>query len=215
MTRSWRRSRASDAVARRRQAQRVLTAERLAHLDAAPGANGGACGRGPHGDRRQLCGPSDHSNGTAARDHQRWPDPGVGAGRCDLAIDHPATRSSLVDLGEHRLRDLARPERVYQVTGPDCRSDFPPLTSLDAHRHNLPIQLSSFVGRIDEIATVAGPRPRESSGHDRGRGEAQARPVSRLQGAAELADQSTDGTWLGQSPPTCAIPTSQSQRSRA
>ena len=72
-------SRASDAVLAAAEAQRALTAERLADVDAASGANGGPRGGGPYCDRRQLCGPGDHSDRAAARDHEWWPDPGVGA----------------------------------------------------------------------------------------------------------------------------------------
>src|SRR3712207_3212202 len=53
----------------------------------------------------------------------------------------------LIDLGEHRLRDLARPERIYQLVHPDLRSDFPPLRSLDARPHNLPIPATALLGR--------------------------------------------------------------------
>ena len=72
-------SRASDAVFAAAEAQRALTAELLADIDTAAGADGGPCGGGPHCDRRQLCGPGDHSHGAAARDHQWRPDPGLGA----------------------------------------------------------------------------------------------------------------------------------------
>ena len=43
------------------------------------------------------------------------------------------------DLGEHRLRDLVEPERIYQLLHPDLPPDFPPLRSLDAYPHNLPL----------------------------------------------------------------------------
>ena len=55
------------------------------------------------------------------------------------------------DLGEHRLKDLARPERVLQVVLPDLPTDFPPLRSLNAIPNNLPTQLTSFVGRTDVV----------------------------------------------------------------
>jgi class 3 adenylate cyclase len=57
--------------------------------------------------------------------------------------DKLPARVALVDLGEHRLADLARPERVFQVVHPELESTFPPLRSLGAHRHNLPIALTS------------------------------------------------------------------------
>ena len=72
--------------------------------------------------------------------------------RADLPAD-----VALVDLGEHRLADLARPERVFQVSHPELPSHFPPLRSLGAHRHNLPVALTSFVGRareLDELRTL-------------------------------------------------------------
>jgi predicted ATPase/class 3 adenylate cyclase len=56
-----------------------------------------------------------------------------------------------VDLGEHRLKDVDRPMRVFQV-GDEA---FPSLRSLDTFPGNLPVQLSSFVGREEELARVA------------------------------------------------------------
>jgi predicted ATPase/class 3 adenylate cyclase len=57
---------------------------------------------------------------------------------------------SLVDLGEHRLRDLTAPQRVFQVGS----GEFPSLRSLDALPGNLAVQLSSFVGRETDVAEV-------------------------------------------------------------
>jgi hypothetical protein len=57
-----------------------------------------------------------------------------------------------VDLGEHRLRDLARPVQIFQLTGPGLRAEFPPVQTLAAFRGNLPPRLSSFVGRAAELA---------------------------------------------------------------
>ncbi len=61
---------------------------------------------------------------------------------------------SLRDLGEHRLKDLAQPERIYQLIAPDFLADFPPLRSLERLSNNLPAQVSSFVGRETEIGEV-------------------------------------------------------------
>ncbi len=58
------------------------------------------------------------------------------------------------DLGEHRLRGVAAPERVFQLVHPDLPGTFPPLTSLDVLPNNLPVPLSSFVGREREVAEV-------------------------------------------------------------
>jgi predicted ATPase/class 3 adenylate cyclase len=62
--------------------------------------------------------------------------------------------ASLLDLGEYRLKDLSRPERVYQLVHPQLPAQFPPLKSLDAFSHNLPIQVTSFIGRELEIADL-------------------------------------------------------------
>jgi len=62
---------------------------------------------------------------------------------------------SLVDLGEHRLRDLSRPEQIFQVNAAGLATEFPPLVSLDAFPGNLPLQVSSFIGRERELARVA------------------------------------------------------------
>ncbi|UCC52759.1 MAG: hypothetical protein JSV68_02100, partial [Anaerolineaceae bacterium] len=61
---------------------------------------------------------------------------------------------SLSDLGEHRLKDLDRAERIYQLIAPDLPANFPRLNSLGAHPENLPAQLTSFVGREREIVEV-------------------------------------------------------------
>ena len=58
----------------------------------------------------------------------------------------------LVDLGEHRLRDLGRPLQVYQLSPADRTEEFAPISSLDAFPGNLPAQVSSFIGRQAEVA---------------------------------------------------------------
>jgi predicted ATPase/class 3 adenylate cyclase len=62
---------------------------------------------------------------------------------------------TLEDLGEHRLRDLAQPEWVYQVVHRDLAREFPTLRSLDAYPGNLPLQVTAFIGRTHELADVA------------------------------------------------------------
>src|SRR5713101_7057302 len=61
---------------------------------------------------------------------------------------------SLKDLGLCRLRDLQRPETVFQLLHPDLPGEFPALRSLDTMPHNLPQQLTSFIGREREIDAV-------------------------------------------------------------
>jgi predicted ATPase/class 3 adenylate cyclase len=60
----------------------------------------------------------------------------------------------LRDLGAHRLKDLANPEHLYQLAAPGLGRDFPAPRSLDARPNNLPVQLTSFVGRESEIAEI-------------------------------------------------------------
>jgi predicted ATPase len=61
---------------------------------------------------------------------------------------------SLVDLGEHRLKDLERPERVFQLRHPQLFAEFPPVRSLNSRPRSLPLPLTSFVGREPELAAV-------------------------------------------------------------
>ncbi len=113
----------------------------------------------------------------------------------ELVRDHLPAHATLHDLGQHRLKDLARSEHVYELLAPDLDSAFPPLRSLDALPNNLPRQLSSFVGREKEIAEITG----LLNGHrlvtvvgSGGVGKTRAA----LQVAANLLDGSGDGVWF-------------------
>ncbi len=103
--------------------------------------------------------------------------------------------ASLRDLGEHRLRDLARPENVYQLVAPGLAVEFPPLRSLDARRNNLPLQLKSFVGRQREIAEIAALIDKHRLVTLVGPGGVGKTRTS-LQVAANLLDVSGDGVWF-------------------
>ncbi len=73
----------------------------------------------------------------------------------DMVIDSLPADAWLAELGTHPLRDLPRPERVVQLCHPDLRNDFPSLrTPKSVGVHNLPVQLTSFVGRSAQIADV-------------------------------------------------------------
>lgn len=61
---------------------------------------------------------------------------------------------SFADLGLHYLRDLARPEHIYQLSRPDLPDKFPALRRLESRSTNLPLQLTSFVGRHQELQEV-------------------------------------------------------------
>jgi class 3 adenylate cyclase len=71
---------------------------------------------------------------------------------CVLARNTLPAGVTLQDLGEHRFKDLGRPERVLQLVISGLPADFPPIRSIDAVPNNLPMQVTSFVGREREIA---------------------------------------------------------------
>jgi predicted ATPase/class 3 adenylate cyclase len=60
----------------------------------------------------------------------------------------------LKDLGQHRLRDLIRPEQIFQLLAPNLPSRFPPLKTLDSRPNNLPAQPTPLIGRETEAAMV-------------------------------------------------------------
>lgn len=72
----------------------------------------------------------------------------------ELVRDVLPTGVTLRELGEHRLKDLSRPERIFQAAAPDLRTEFPPLRSLGSYRHNLPLQATPLIGREDQVAAV-------------------------------------------------------------
>ncbi len=84
----------------------------------------------------------------------------VSRATADLVRDSEVADMSVDDLGEHQLRDLTRPERVFQIGSPGLEADFPPLRSLEAFPSNLPTQFTSFVGRDDELAELTALLPR-------------------------------------------------------
>ena len=72
----------------------------------------------------------------------------------ELTRDSMPRGSSLKDLGEHRLRDLFRPEHVFQLLAEGIKVDFPPLLSLDRMKTNLPLMATPFIGRDEELASI-------------------------------------------------------------
>jgi len=119
----------------------------------------------------------------------------------DLLQGDMPPQSSLRDLGAHRLKDLARPEQVYQLVAPDLPETFPALRSLDALPNNLPRQLSSFVGReevLAEIAALVQHWPLVTLVGAGGAGKTRCA----LQVGAEILDGSGEGVWLVELAPT-------------
>jgi predicted ATPase/class 3 adenylate cyclase len=107
--------------------------------------------------------------------------------------------AALTDLGVHRLKDLGRPERIFQLTGAGLQAEFPPLRSLGnpALPNNLPVQLSTFIGREREVAEVRALVESRRLVTLTGSGGAGKTRLG-LQVAAELLDGSGDGVWLAE-----------------
>jgi predicted ATPase/class 3 adenylate cyclase len=103
--------------------------------------------------------------------------------------------ASFRDLGQHRLKDIALPERLHELVIEGLPSDFPAPRTLDARPNNLPVQLTSFVGREEEIAEVRrlldGTRLLTLSGPG---GSGKSRLA--LQVAAELLSDFRDGAFF-------------------
>jgi predicted ATPase/class 3 adenylate cyclase len=102
---------------------------------------------------------------------------------------------TLRDLGEHRLKDLARPERVAQLAGPGLDDAFPPLRSVGSFPNNLPHQLARFLGRESEVAELARLMKEHRLVTIVGSGGI-GKTRTALQVAANLLDGSTDGVWF-------------------
>lgn len=106
----------------------------------------------------------------------------------------------LVDLGEHRLKDLSAPERLWQLN----RGVFPPLRTLDVVRHNLPVERTPLVGRGGDIDRVVG-----LAAHHRlvtllgMGGTGKTRLVTAV--AAELVDDAPEGVWLVDLVPVASV----------
>ena len=116
-----------------------------------------------------------------------------------LARDGLPPGAALADLGVHRLKDLGRPEQIFQLRGPGLPAGFPPLRSLGnpALPNNLPAQLSAFIGRDREVAEVRALVESARLVTLTGAGGCGKTRLG-LQVAAELLDGSGDGVWLAE-----------------
>ena len=72
----------------------------------------------------------------------------------ELAINPLDSLIETKDMGEHRLKDLIRPERIYQINKKGTHIDFPPLNTLNNRNHNIPPQSTSFVGREEQLTQI-------------------------------------------------------------
>jgi predicted ATPase/class 3 adenylate cyclase len=111
-----------------------------------------------------------------------------------VALDLPQG-VALRSLGEYRLKDLQKPEQIYQLVIPGLPSEFPALKSLDLRPNNLPVLLTSFIGREGEIVAV-----RQALGKERlvtliGAGGSGKTRLA-LQVSAEVLEDFPEGIWF-------------------
>ena len=119
----------------------------------------------------------------------------VSGASADLSQGELPPRAALRDLGEHRLKDLTHPEQVYQLVAPGLASEFPPLRSLEALPNNLPLQITSFVGRDIDILNVSELLAKHRLVTLVGAGGVGKTRLA-LQVGADLLDRYEDGVWL-------------------
>src|SRR5215217_2649806 len=115
----------------------------------------------------------------------------------DLARDALPPEAGLRDLGEHPLRDLYRPERVFQLLHPDLPANFAAIRTLATRPNNLPLQPTPFLGREDQVEQIVDLLRREGirlltiTGPG---GVGKTRLA--LQAAADLLENFPDGVWF-------------------
>lgn len=122
-----------------------------------------------------------------------------------LVIDDLPEGVNLEDLGRHRMKDVPRMEQIHQLAIDGLPHEFPPLKSLEAElpdtyrgpNHNLPAELTPFIGREDELLTIQSmlrdPSHRLVTLLGVG-GMGKTRLA--LQAAGNMIDQFSDGIWL-------------------
>ena len=115
----------------------------------------------------------------------------------ELAQDSLPQGLAFLDLGEHRLKDLSRPEQIFQLAVEGSVTAFPPLRSLDNPQlsHNLPVLVSSFVGRDTEVIEVHKLVEASRLVTLTGAGGSGKTRLA-LQVAAESLDRFAEGVWL-------------------
>ncbi|HVR77043.1 MAG TPA: adenylate/guanylate cyclase domain-containing protein [Acidimicrobiia bacterium] len=118
----------------------------------------------------------------------------ISASTWELVKDTLPDGVTVVDHGEHRLRDLTSPEHVFELVIDGLEHDFPPLVSLDATRNNLPIQLTDFIGRpeVEEIKRLVREARLVTVLAPGGVGKTR----SAIQASAELVSEFPDGVFF-------------------
>lgn len=120
----------------------------------------------------------------------------------ELLADSVRMDVAFKDLGEHRLKDLTRPQRIFQLLHPTLPSDFPPLRTLERNAENVPAAPDSLIGRGKELLAI---RELLRQSHTRvltlvGPGGAGKTRLA-MQTAAEVAPEFADGAfWVSLDP---------------
>lgn len=118
----------------------------------------------------------------------------VSGAAADLAQDDLPQQTTLRDLGPHRLRDLTHPEQIYQLIAPDLQQKFFPLRSLEILPNNLPLQVTTFVGRQHDVEEIQQFLERTRLLTLVGTGGVGKTRLA-LQASADLLDRYPDGVW--------------------
>lgn len=145
--------RASDAIAAALEAQRRLNVEAWATSEPVRVRIAVHTGEAELRDERNYAGPAV-IRAARLRSLGHGGQTLVSRTAADLVVDRLPEGASLRDLGRYSLRDLGRPEQVFQLCHPALNGEFPTLRSLDAFPNNLPPQMTSFVGRERELGEV-------------------------------------------------------------
>ncbi|MDQ4098128.1 MAG: AAA family ATPase, partial [Actinomycetota bacterium] len=103
--------------------------------------------------------------------------------------------ATLADLGKPRLSDLSTPHRLFGLCHPDLASGFPPLKSLDAYPNNLPLQLSAFIGRGEQLRELRRALLSNRLCTLTGSGGVGKTRLA-LQFVAEVLEDFADGVWM-------------------
>ncbi len=118
----------------------------------------------------------------------------------ELLRDGMPEDATLRDMGERRLKDMIRAERIFQLVIAGLPSDFPPIKTLDALQHNLPAQMTSFIGRETEMAEIKEALRAHRLVTLTGSGGAGKSRLS-LQVGMECLPRFSDGVWLAELAP--------------
>jgi predicted ATPase/class 3 adenylate cyclase/DNA-binding CsgD family transcriptional regulator len=186
-------ARAADAVAAALQAQRAIAAERW------PTAEPLRVRMAIHTGDAQFRDDGNYA-GPALNRCARLRDLGHGGqillsrATHDLVCDHLPEGAAVRDLGSYQLRDLDRPEHVFQLCHAELSPRFPPLRSSAGGRTNLPHQLTTFVGRERELAALAQLVPASRLVTLTGAGGCGKTRLA-VEVAAGLLDEFADGVW--------------------